>query len=67
MLGILNDRYTNIQPTMPKYRAVCVFDRKAARIAFNYTGVEFVFAMNEETGTFVKCHNLHEVYQFLTN
>lgn len=65
MLQILDKNYATIEPTMPKYRALCVFTLDAANLAFKYGTVDFVFAMNEQTGQFVKCNSLAEVDEFL--
>jgi hypothetical protein len=65
MIGILSNDYTNTQPIAPTYKALCVFDVEAAKIAFNYCGVDFVFVMNETSGVFGKCNNLKEVIDFI--
>lgn len=65
MLRILNDKYSDCQPVMPKYNALCVFDIEAAKLAFNYCAVDFVIILNENTGKFTKCFSVKDVEDFL--
>lgn len=65
MLRILDKKYSDCQPVMPKYNALCVFDIEAAKLAFNYGNVDFVIVLNDNTGKFARCYNLHDVIEFL--
>ena len=67
MLRILDKKYSDCQPVMPKYNALCVFDADAARQAFTYGIVDFVIVLNEKTGKFAKCFSLMDVYKFLND
>lgn len=65
MLRILDKKYSDCQPVMPKYNALCVFDIEAAKIAFNYSAVDFIIVLNENTGRFTRCFNVKDVEEFL--
>jgi len=65
MIQILNDKYSNLRPIQPKHNALCVFDIEAAKIAFNYSAIDFVIVLNEKTGKFAYCHNVKECEEFL--
>ena len=60
MVKVLNIEYSNITPTAPTYNAMAVFNKKDAELAFNYGYVDFVFALNEKTGKFVRCNSVLE-------
>ena len=64
MLQIFDERFSNLQPVMPKYNALCVFDFQSAKIAFQYSAIDFVFAMDESTCKFAKCNSLKDVEDF---
>ncbi|MCK9430431.1 MAG: hypothetical protein M0R17_10560 [Candidatus Omnitrophica bacterium] len=64
--GILDTKYINCRPTMPLYNAMCVFDIEAAKLAFIYGDVDFVFVLNENTGKFARCCSVKEVEDYLT-
>ena len=49
---------------MPKYNALCVFDFQTAKLAFQYSAIDFVFAMDEESCKFAKCNCLKDVEDF---
>jgi hypothetical protein len=64
MLQIFDERVTSLQPTMPKYKALCVFDFQSAKLAFQYNAIDFVFTMDEKTCKFAKCDSLKDVEDF---
>jgi ABC-type transport system substrate-binding protein len=64
MIQILNDKYTNIEPMAPTYKAVAVFNKHDAELAFKYAYVDFVIALNEETGGFSKCFSVYDCEKF---
>ena len=66
MLGILDIQYSSIAPTIPKYNALVVFNMQGAKLALQYSAIDFVIVLNEQTGRFARCNNLRECEQFLT-
>jgi hypothetical protein len=64
MVKVLNIEYSNLTPTMPTYNAMAIFNKKDAEIAFNHGYVDFVFALNEKTGTFKRCNSILECERF---
>lgn len=65
MLRILDIKYSDCQPIAPKYNAVCVFDVKTARLAFEYGAMDFVIALNEKNEKFAYCYSVQDVEEFL--
>ena len=65
MLRILDKKYSDLQPTMPKYNALCVFDIDAAKLAFYHSIIDFVIVLNENNGKFMKCYSVKDVEEFL--
>ncbi len=65
MLRILDKKYSDCQPVIPKYNALCVFDIEATKLAFNYGAVDFVIVLNENTGKFTKCFSVKDAEDFL--
>jgi hypothetical protein len=64
MVKVLNIEYSNLTPTAPTYNAMAVFNKKDAEMAFKYSYIDFVFALNENTGTFARCNSVHECEKF---
>lgn len=65
MLRILDKNYSDFQPVISKYNALCVFDIEAAKLAFNYGAIDFVIVLNENTGKFARCFSMKDVDDFL--
>ena len=65
MLRIFDKNYSDCQPVMPKYNALCVFDVEAAKLAFNHGAIDFVIVLNENTGKFARCFSVKDVEDFL--
>jgi len=67
MIQIFNEKFSGLKPIYPTFNTLCVFNLHDAKIAFNYTPVEFVFVLNEETGKFARCYNVNQVQEYLEN
>jgi len=66
MIQVFDYEYSPIIPTQPTKNAVAVFNTKCASIAFTHMNVDFVIAMDEETGKFKYCFSLYECEKFFT-
>lgn len=64
MIQIFDKSYSTMRPIEPSINAVAVFNFESAKIAFNHTPVDFVVALNEESGKFGYCNSLDEVFRF---
>jgi hypothetical protein len=67
MIQILDEEYSSLQPVMPEKNAVAVFNIKCAKIAFQYSRMDFVIALNEKTNKFAYCFSIKECEDFLNN
>ena len=67
MLGILDKEYSGLQPVMSEKRALVVFNNECAKIALNHLNVDFVIALNENTGKYAYCYSVKECEDFLNN
>jgi len=65
MIKILDKQYSSFAPVAPSKNAIAVFSLDCAKLVFEHTMCDFVIVLNEKTGKFGYCFNLHEVQQFL--
>ena len=52
---------------MSEKRALVVFNNECAKIALNHLNVDFVIALNENTGKYAYCYSVKECEDFLNN
>lgn len=67
MLRIIDERFSTMGPIQTSSNAVVVFNLESAKKVFEHFGVDFVVALNEETGRFAYCYNYMETERFLSN
>ena len=66
MISIISSENEHVRVIAPCRRAVAIFSKKDARIAFNDAGVDYVYAIDEKKNTVQICNNFAETIEFYT-
>jgi hypothetical protein len=64
MIPIINEKYDTVFPQAPSHRAIAVFNKKDAHMAFCYGNCDFVIALDDKTGKFAYCRSIAECVEF---